>query len=37
MNTSWYIRQLKESGIPIDFASPFRGTNLESKYNRIIR
>jgi hypothetical protein len=37
MNTSWYIRQLKESGIPIDFASPFRGTNLESKYNRIKR
>jgi len=34
MNTSWYIRQLKKSGIPIDFASPFKGTNLESEYNR---
>ena len=34
MNTPWYINQLKKSGIPIDFASPFKGTNLESKYNR---
>jgi hypothetical protein len=34
MNTPWYIKQLKKSGIPIDFASPFKGTNLESKYNR---
>jgi len=34
MNTSWYIIQLKKSGIPIDFASPFKGTNLETKYNR---
>ncbi len=35
MNTSWYIKQLKAAGIPMDFASPFKGTNVESKYNRI--
>lgn len=34
MNTNWYIKQLKWSGIPIDFASPFRGTKFESEYNR---
>jgi len=33
MNTSWYIRQLKLSGIPMDFASPFRGTNMERAYH----
>ncbi len=37
MNTSWYIKQLKAAGIPMDFASPFKGTNVESKYNRIKR
>lgn len=35
MNTPWYIKQLKEAGIPMDFASPFKGTNIENKYNRI--
>ena len=34
MNTSWYIKQLKKSGIPIDFYSPLKGTNLETKYSR---
>ncbi len=33
MNTNWYIRQLKEAGIPMDFASPFKGTNMERAYN----
>ena len=32
MNTSWYIRQLKEIGIPMNFASPFKGTNMEKAY-----
>jgi tetratricopeptide (TPR) repeat protein len=32
MNTPWYIKQLKLSGIPMDFASPFRGTNMERVY-----
>jgi hypothetical protein len=34
MNTNWYIKQLKAAGIPMDFASPFKGTNAESKYDR---
>jgi len=34
MNTNWYIKQLKWSGIPIDFASPFIGTRLAAEYNR---
>jgi len=34
MNTPWYIRQLKTDGIPIDFDSPFRGTNMETAYLR---
>ncbi|MEO0294164.1 MAG: DUF2723 domain-containing protein [candidate division WOR-3 bacterium] len=33
MNTSWYIKQLKLSGIPMDFDSPFRGTGIERKYH----
>ena len=32
MNTSWYIKQLKESGIPMDFASPFKGTTMDREY-----
>ena len=32
MNTSWYIKQLKESGIPMDFSSPFKGTTLDREY-----
>ncbi len=32
MNTSWHIRQLKEAGVPMDFASPFKGTNMERAY-----
>jgi hypothetical protein len=32
MNTSWYIKQLKESGIPMDFVSPFKGTTLDREY-----
>jgi hypothetical protein len=32
MNTSWYIKQLKLAGIPMDFASPFKGTNIERDY-----
>ncbi len=34
LNTSWYIRQLKSAGIPMDFASPFKGTNIEWDYQR---
>jgi hypothetical protein len=34
MNTEWYIRQMKEDGIPMDFDSPFRGTYYESVYLR---
>jgi hypothetical protein len=33
MNTAWYIRQLKEAGIPMDFSSPFKGTNMDRAYN----
>ena len=33
MNTPWYIKQLKEAGIPMDFSSPFKGTNMERAYN----
>jgi hypothetical protein len=32
MNTSWYIKQLKAAGIPMDFDSPFKGTTLEREY-----
>jgi tetratricopeptide (TPR) repeat protein len=32
MNTSWYIRQLKAAGIPMDFVSPFKGTNMDRAY-----
>ncbi|MBN1695479.1 DUF2723 domain-containing protein [candidate division WOR-3 bacterium] len=34
MNTEWYIKQMKESGIPMDFDTPFRGTYFESVYLR---
>jgi len=34
MNTEWYVRQMKEDGVPMDFDSPFRGTYYESVYNR---
>jgi len=34
MNTNWYIKQLKWSGVPIDFATPFVGTRFSSEYNR---
>ena len=34
MNTEWYVRQMKEEGIPMDFDTPFRGTYYESVYNR---
>ncbi|MEJ2567856.1 MAG: DUF2723 domain-containing protein, partial [candidate division WOR-3 bacterium] len=34
MNTNWYVKQLKWSGIPVDFASPFLGTRFSSEYNR---
>lgn len=34
MNTEWYVRQMKEDGIPMDFDTPFRGTYFESVYNR---
>jgi len=34
MNTNWYVKQLKWSGIPIDFASPFKGTRFAAEYNR---
>ncbi len=34
MNTEWYIRQMKEDGIPMDFDTPFRGTSYESIYLR---
>lgn len=33
MNTTWYIRQLKAAGVPMDFSSPFKGTNMERTYN----
>ena len=32
MNTEWYIKQMKADGIPMDFDTPFRGTNYESIY-----
>jgi len=32
MNTNWYIKQLKAAGIPMDFSSPFKGTNMERAY-----
>jgi len=34
MNTEWYVKQLKADGIPMDFASPFRGTRSEAEYLR---
>ena len=34
MNTEWYIRQMKDDGIPMDFESPFKGTYYESVYLR---
>jgi len=34
MNTGWYVRQMKEDGVPMDFDTPFRGTYYESAYNR---
>jgi len=34
MNTEWYIKQMKKSGIPMDFDTPFRGTYFESVYLR---
>ncbi len=32
MNTQWYIKQLKWAGVPLDFASPFLGTQYEGRY-----
>ncbi len=32
MNTEWYIRQLKASGVPMDFDSPFKGSSVERAY-----
>jgi hypothetical protein len=33
MSTSWYIKQLKAAGIPMNFSSPFKGTNMDRIYN----
>jgi hypothetical protein len=33
MNSDWYLKQLKMDGIPMDFDAPFRGTQLEGRYN----
>ena len=32
MNTQWYIKELKWAGVPMDFASPFKGTQYEGRY-----
>ncbi|MCK4226696.1 hypothetical protein KAX29_07380, partial [candidate division WOR-3 bacterium] len=32
MNTQWYIKQMIWAGVPMDFASPFKGTQYEGKY-----
>ncbi|MBA7643074.1 hypothetical protein ES703_50784 [subsurface metagenome] len=32
MNTQWYLKQLKWAGVPMDFASPFMGTQFEGRY-----
>jgi len=32
MNTQWYLKELKWAGVPLDFASPFRGTQYEGRY-----
>ncbi len=34
MNTKWYIKELKESGIPMDFASPFMHTRFWNEYKQ---
>jgi tetratricopeptide (TPR) repeat protein len=34
MNTKWYEKQFKWSGVPIDFASPFMGTRFAAEYSR---
>jgi len=34
MNTNWYVKQFKLSKVPIDFASPFKGTRFAAEYNR---
>jgi len=34
MNTNWYPKQLKTAGIPMDFASPFKGTTLDREYRK---
>lgn len=34
MNESWYINRLKKAGVPMDFTSPFKGTNVEIEYNK---
>ncbi len=34
MNTNWYVKQIKWSKVPIDFASPFINTRFASEYNR---
>ena len=34
MNTNWYVKQFKWSGVPIDFASPFIGTRFAAEYDR---
>jgi len=33
INTTWYVRQLKAAGVPMDFSSPFKGTNMDRTYN----
>jgi hypothetical protein len=33
MNSEWYLKQLKWAGVPMDFDSPFRGTQYESRYH----
>ncbi len=32
MNTQWYIKQMIWAGVPMDFASPFKGTRYEGAY-----
>jgi tetratricopeptide (TPR) repeat protein len=34
MNTRWYIKELKEAGIPMDFATPFMHTRFWYEYKR---